>query len=47
MAMAWECFCLDFAFVQIVVPKCLQWPLAQVFPAAWAGGTFKFLLYLS
>ncbi len=39
MAMAWECFCFDLALVLHMVPLCMQWPLAQLFPAAWVGGT--------
>jgi hypothetical protein len=34
MVMPW--FCFVFALVQHVAPLCLQWPLAQPLPAAWA-----------
>jgi hypothetical protein len=37
--MPWECFSFDFALVQHVALLCLQWPLAQPFPAAWASST--------
>ncbi len=47
MPVSWECFDLDFALVQHVAPLCLQWPLAQLFPAAWARagimGQYSFL----
>jgi hypothetical protein len=39
MAVPWGCFWFVFSLVQHVAPSCLQWPLAQLFPAAWAGGT--------
>jgi hypothetical protein len=47
MAMPLECFCVAFALVQHVVPLCLGWPLAQLFPAAWAGGAGQSSVYLS
>ncbi len=37
---------LIFALVQHVVPLRLQWPLAQLFPVAWAG-RFGLVLGLS
>ncbi len=30
-------FCFDFSFIQHVAPLSLQWPLTQLFTAAWAG----------
>jgi hypothetical protein len=43
-------YVLIFAFVHNVVPLSVQWPLAQLFPADWAGGmgavfTLFFLRY--
>jgi len=35
--MPWNVYVLIFALVQQVVPLCLQWPLAQLFPATWTG----------
>jgi hypothetical protein len=37
MVMPWECFYFIFALVEHVAPMCLQWPLGQLFIAAWAG----------
>jgi hypothetical protein len=34
---------LTFALVQHVMPLCLLWPLAQLFPVAWAGTTGQLL----
>jgi len=34
----------DLALVQHVAPWCLQWPLARLFPRAWAGSTRQFCL---
>jgi hypothetical protein len=43
MAMKSECFCFGTASGTII----LQWPLAQLFPAAWASSTGQCLVYLS
>jgi hypothetical protein len=47
----WLCqgnvFVLIFTLVQHVAPLCLQWPLAQLFPAAWAGVLSQCSVYLS
>jgi hypothetical protein len=32
-----QCFCFDFLFGTWCGAIILQWPLAQLFPAAWAG----------
>jgi hypothetical protein len=46
----WLCqgiiFVLIFTLVEQVVPLCLQQPLAQVFPASWAGGMGQCSVYL-
>jgi hypothetical protein len=34
-----------FALVKHVVPLCLQWPLAQLFSAAWASDIGQFSVY--
>jgi hypothetical protein len=47
MAMLRECFCLDLASVEHVAPLCLQWPLAQLFPAAWADSLGHCSVYCS
>jgi hypothetical protein len=50
MAMPSKCFCFDFWFGTACGTIILQCPLAQQFPAAWAGGTasvqYIFLRYL-
>jgi hypothetical protein len=43
----WECYCFVFASVWQVVALFLQWTLAQLFPAAWAGNTGLCSAYLS
>jgi hypothetical protein len=47
MAMAWKCFCFDFAILQHIAPLDLQWPLAQLFPTALAGSSGWYTVYLS
>ncbi len=42
----WACYCFGFALVQYVVPLCVQWPVRQLFPAAWTGSTGKCSVYL-
>jgi len=44
MAMPQECFCFALCFV---APLCLQWPLAQLLPAAWPGGASHCSVYPS
>ncbi len=41
-----ECFFVYNALVQHVAPLCLQWPLAQLFPAAWAVSMSQSSAYL-
>ncbi len=38
---------LSFLDVYDVAPLCLQWPMTQLFPAAWAGSTGHCSAYLS
>jgi hypothetical protein len=40
-------FLLIFVSVDNVAPLCLQWTLAQLFFAAWPGGTGQCSIYLS
>jgi hypothetical protein len=47
MAISRECFGFDFALVLHVTLLWLQWPLAQLFLAAWAGDTGQCSVYLS
>jgi hypothetical protein len=47
MALPWECFCFDFYIGMACDAIILQLPLAQLFPAAWAGGTGQWSVYLS
>jgi hypothetical protein len=47
MALPWECFCVDFYFGMAHGAIIFQRPLAQLFPAAWPGGTGKWSVYLS
>ncbi len=42
-----ECFYLDFCFGTACGAVRLQWPLAQLFPAAWVGGMGQCSIYLS
>ena len=44
MTLPWE---FDLALVQRVALLSFQLPLAQLFPAAWAGGTGQWSVYLS
>ncbi len=39
-SISWEYFCFDFALL-------CQWPLAQLIPAAWAGGVGQCSVYLT
>jgi len=36
-----------FALVQHVQPLCLQWSLAQLFPATWVGGISQWSVFIS
>ncbi len=38
---------LYFLDVYDVLPLCLQWPLAKLFPAAWVGSMGQCLFYIS
>ncbi len=42
-----ECLCFDFALVQHLAPVCLQWPLSQLYPGAWADSTSQWSVYIS
>ncbi len=44
MFLSW--FYFDTACHMHVVPLCWQWPLAQLFPAAWAGGMHQWSVCL-
>jgi len=35
------------ALIHRIAPLCLQWPLAQLFPEAWAGGMGQSSVYFS
>ncbi len=39
MAMPREYFCFDFWYGTACGAIIMQWPLTQLFPAAWAGST--------
>ncbi len=42
-----ECYCFDFCFGTACGAIILQWPLAQLFPAAWEGVLSQCSVYLS
>jgi len=47
MAMPMDCFCFDFCFGTACGDIILQWPMAKLFPPAWAGGTGQCSVHLS